>query len=227
MDKKDRENINGIYENYVTRGQSGQRITDRNARRMQSSELTSTAHKCEYENLEKETTWRIQNEGRQTTDDIYENYVIGGISGEEIIDCSTMRIQPSELTGTGHKCDYENIKKETTWRIQKGGRQTIDDIYENDVIRCISGEEINKMRIQSSELTGRMRSFRSATVCLVLLCVLLLTAVIAQTFFIYNPTRKQNETGHEYRNNAADLIIRKTNKILVIPYLLLLIPGLV
>ncbi|XP_058630047.1 killer cell lectin-like receptor subfamily F member 1 isoform X2 [Onychostoma macrolepis] len=61
-----------------------------------------------------------------------------------------------------------------------------DDVYENiDVITGRSGKEItdhNASRIQSSELTGsdgvKIRSSRAAAVCLVLLCVLLLTAVI-------------------------------------------------
>ncbi|XP_048034578.1 C-type lectin domain family 4 member K-like isoform X2 [Megalobrama amblycephala] len=61
-----------------------------------------------------------------------------------------------------------------------------DDVYENiDVLAGTFGKEIkdrNAMRIQSSELTGsvgvKIRSSRAAPVCLVLLCVLLLTAVI-------------------------------------------------
>uniref|UniRef100_A0A671L3U7 C-type lectin domain-containing protein n=1 Tax=Sinocyclocheilus anshuiensis TaxID=1608454 RepID=A0A671L3U7_9TELE len=61
-----------------------------------------------------------------------------------------------------------------------------DDIYENaDAIRgeiTMEIEDLNITRIQPSEHTGsdsvRIRSSRAAAVCLLLLCVLLLTAVI-------------------------------------------------
>nr|XP_005155331.2 C-type lectin domain family 4 member K-like [Danio rerio] len=163
----------------------------------------------------------MHRKNRENTGDIYENHGIREQSGHWFTDCNTTRIQTSELKGTAHKCDDENIKKATTWRIQKGGRQTTDDIYENDVIGCISGEEINDntMRIQSSELTGndleRMKSFRAALVCLILLCVLLLTAVLVLSVFIYtnsiNYTEERRQLLTNITEDRAKLLTNITN----------------
>ncbi|XP_043106591.1 CD209 antigen-like protein E [Puntigrus tetrazona] len=64
--------------------------------------------------------------------------------------------------------------------------KSISCIYENELVTKGKFKEEtadrSTMRIQSSELTGhdpvKIRNYRSAVVCLVLLCVLLLTAVI-------------------------------------------------
>uniref|UniRef100_A0A8C1SQ48 C-type lectin domain-containing protein n=1 Tax=Cyprinus carpio TaxID=7962 RepID=A0A8C1SQ48_CYPCA len=64
--------------------------------------------------------------------------------------------------------------------------QRADDVYTNiDIVNGQSGKEMadcNAKRIHSSELPGsdcvKMRSSRAAEVCLLLLCVLLLTAIL-------------------------------------------------
>ncbi|XP_050977574.1 C-type lectin domain family 4 member E-like [Labeo rohita] len=111
----------------------------------------------------------------KSTDDIYENdFVTKGKLGRQTMD-SNMRIQPSKLTGR-------------TPRMNKGARQTeTEDIYENaDAMKgkiTMKTEDSYTKRIQPPEHTGRdcvkIINYRSAVVCLVLLCVLLLTAVIA------------------------------------------------
>ncbi|XP_052423961.1 asialoglycoprotein receptor 1-like isoform X2 [Carassius gibelio] len=73
------------------------------------------------------------------------------------------------------------------------GQRKTDDIYENaDVMKgeiTVEMEDLNITRIHPSEHTGsdsvRIRSSRAAVVCLVLLCVLLLTAVIVLCVHTY------------------------------------------
>ncbi len=88
--------------------------------------------------------------------------------------------------------------------------KTIDSIYENvDVIRTKFRRETTdstKTRIQSSELTerdsGNIRGYRAATVCLVLLCVFLLTAAIVLLIKITNLTEER----HQLLSNNTNLI---------------------
>ncbi len=88
--------------------------------------------------------------------------------------------------------------------------KTTESIYENvDVIRTKLRRETTdstKTRLQSSELTGRdsgkIRGYRAATVCLVLLCVLLLTAVIVLLIKITNLTEER----HQLLSNNTNLI---------------------
>ncbi|XP_043112147.1 CD209 antigen-like protein E [Puntigrus tetrazona] len=88
--------------------------------------------------------------------------------------------------------------------------KTTEDTYENiDVIRTKLQRETtnsNKMRLQSSELTGRdsgkMRGYRAATVCLVLVSTLLLTAAIVLLIKITSLTEER----HQLLTNNTNLI---------------------
>ncbi|KAK7166917.1 hypothetical protein R3I94_001337 [Phoxinus phoxinus] len=79
--------------------------------------------------------------------------------------------------------------------------KSIDNIYENyDVTRGKFEREItdcNVTRTQSSELTGadgvKTRSFRAAAVCLILMCVLLLTAVIVLCVMFITKNNERNQ----------------------------------
>uniref|UniRef100_A0A9J7Y6L1 Si:ch73-122g19.1 n=1 Tax=Cyprinus carpio carpio TaxID=630221 RepID=A0A9J7Y6L1_CYPCA len=90
--------------------------------------------------------------------------------------------------------------------------KSIDNIYENIAItKGKFGQETtdsNATRIQSSELTGsdsvKSRSSRAAVVCLVLLCVLLLTAVIVLCVHVYT-----NNTN--YTQERDQLLTKITN----------------
>ncbi|XP_026103824.1 C-type lectin domain family 4 member K-like [Carassius auratus] len=97
--------------------------------------------------------------------------------------------------------------------------KSIDDVYENtDVTKGKFGQETtnsNATRIQSSELTGsdsvRIRSSRAAVVCLVLLCVLLLTAVIVLCV-IFTQERQQLLSKNENLTNEREkLTLKNTN----------------
>uniref|UniRef100_A0A8C1CEX9 C-type lectin domain-containing protein n=1 Tax=Cyprinus carpio carpio TaxID=630221 RepID=A0A8C1CEX9_CYPCA len=89
---------------------------------------------------------------------------------------------------------------------------TTDSIYENaEVIRTKLGKETtdcNTMRLQSPELTGRdsvkIRGYTAAAVCLVLLCLLLLTAVIV--FWVHMNTQRKN-----YTEDRQQLLTKITN----------------
>ncbi|XP_039533070.1 C-type lectin domain family 17, member A-like isoform X1 [Pimephales promelas] len=100
--------------------------------------------------------------------------------------------------------------------------QTTDCIYENDddVIKDKFGKEItDSAQGKSSECTGsdsvRNRSSRAAAVCLVLLCVLLLTAVIVLCVHIhtkstnYTEERNQQISKNENLNNERNQLISK------------------
>ncbi|XP_043106589.1 CD209 antigen-like protein E [Puntigrus tetrazona] len=142
----------------------------------------------------------MNGEHGQSVDDIYENdFVAKGKFGRKIMDSNTTRIQSSELTGARQ-------------------RKT-DDLYENaDAMRgkiTMETKDSNTRRIQPSKHTGseyvKIRNYRSAVVCLVLLCVLLLTAVIVLCV-IFTQERQQLISKTESLTDERDqLIHRNTN----------------
>ncbi|XP_056103765.1 CD209 antigen-like protein E isoform X1 [Rhinichthys klamathensis goyatoka] len=90
--------------------------------------------------------------------------------------------------------------------------QTTDYIYENDddVIKGNLGKEItDSTQDKSSECTGsdsvRNRSSRAAAVCLVLLCVLLLTAVIVLCVHIHTKSTNYTEERDQLLTNNTRL----------------------
>ncbi|XP_058626522.1 CD209 antigen-like protein E isoform X2 [Onychostoma macrolepis] len=97
--------------------------------------------------------------------------------------------------------------------------KSIDNIYENfTVTKGKFGQETtdsNATRIQSSELTGsdsvRIRSSRSAVVCLVLLCVLLLTAVIVLCVTLTQERQQLISKNENLTNEREQLMLKNTN----------------
>ncbi|XP_052469488.1 CD209 antigen-like protein C [Carassius gibelio] len=94
--------------------------------------------------------------------------------------------------------------------------KTTEGIYENaEVIRTKLGKETNDsntMRLESPELTRRdsvkIRGYRAAAVCLVLLCALLLTAVIV--LWVHMDSQRKNYT--EDRRQLLTKIINLTEE---------------
>ncbi|KAF4115375.1 C-type lectin domain family 10 member A-like [Onychostoma macrolepis] len=94
-----------------------------------------------------------------------------------------------------------------------------DDIYENaDAIRggiTMEIEDLNTMRIQPTEHTGsdcvKIRSSRSAVVCLVLLCVLLLTAVIVLCVQVFTNIDLFQTKGKNIMEERHQLLTRNKN----------------
>nr|XP_055064553.1 natural killer cells antigen CD94-like [Misgurnus anguillicaudatus] len=92
------------------------------------------------------------------------------------------------------------------------------DIYESgDDLRTQTDSNTNKQ--QSLQSTGservRKRSYRSVAVCLVLLCVLLLTAVIVLCVLIKNFTKERDQLQTKYTNitKERDELLAKYNNI--------------
>ncbi|XP_058626536.1 C-type lectin domain family 12 member B-like isoform X2 [Onychostoma macrolepis] len=101
-----------------------------------------------------------------------------------------------------------------------GARQKkTDDLYENvDAMRGKITMEINDpntTRIQPSEHTGsdcvKIRSSRSAVVCLVLLCVLLLTAVIVLCVTLTRERQQLISKNENLITEREQLILKNTN----------------
>uniref|UniRef100_A0A8C1VXI3 Uncharacterized protein n=1 Tax=Cyprinus carpio TaxID=7962 RepID=A0A8C1VXI3_CYPCA len=91
--------------------------------------------------------------------------------------------------------------------------KSIDSIYENDVIRGKIGKDLTQGK--SSELTEsdsvRIRNYRSAVVCLVLLCVLLLTAVIVLCVTLTQERQQFISKIENLTNEREQLILKNTN----------------
>ncbi|XP_073730768.1 uncharacterized protein [Misgurnus anguillicaudatus] len=88
------------------------------------------------------------------------------------------------------------------------------DIYESgDDLRTQTDSNTNRQQpIQSTgSECARMKSYRSVTVCLVLLCVLLLTAVIVLCVLIKNFTKERDQLLTKYTNitEERDYLIAK------------------
>ncbi|XP_050977568.1 C-type lectin domain family 4 member K-like [Labeo rohita] len=107
------------------------------------------------------------------------------------------------------------MHKRTTQKMDKAGQMRTDNIYENaDAIRgeiTMEIEDLNTTRIQPPQQTVsdcvKIRNYRAAVVCLVLLCVLLLTAVIVLCFtFTQEISKNENLT-----NVRNQLILKNTN----------------
>nr|XP_055064555.1 C-type lectin domain family 6 member A-like [Misgurnus anguillicaudatus] len=91
-------------------------------------------------------------------------------------------------------------------------------IYESgDDLRTQTDSNTNRQQpIQSTgSECARMKSYRSVTVCLVLLCVLLLTAVIVLCVLIKNFTKERDQLLTKYTNitEERDELIAKYNNI--------------
>ncbi|XP_018941620.2 C-type lectin domain family 10 member A-like isoform X2 [Cyprinus carpio] len=95
---------------------------------------------------------------------------------------------------------------------REGGNST-DTIYVNDVIRGKIGKDSTHRR--SSELTGsdsvRIRNYRAAVVCLVLLCVLLLTAVIVLCVTLTQERQQFISKNENLTNEREQLMLKITN----------------
>ncbi|XP_056326704.1 killer cell lectin-like receptor subfamily F member 1 [Danio aesculapii] len=104
-----------------------------------------------------------------------------------------------------------NLKVKT--RKMYRGEESIDNIYENfSAIHGTYGGEIkdsNITTIQSSELPSgdvKIRSCRGSTVCLVILCVLLLTAVILLCVHIDIQSKNYTDERSQLLTNTTNLI---------------------
>ncbi|XP_077098891.1 uncharacterized protein LOC143750007 isoform X2 [Siphateles boraxobius] len=101
-----------------------------------------------------------------------------------------------------------------TQKTDRGARQMkTDDIYENadSIRRQITRDKVHSIatRLQPPELTGsdsvRNKSSRAAAVCLVLLCVLLLTAVIVLCVHIHTKSTNYTEERDQLLTNNTRL----------------------
>ncbi|XP_065146738.1 uncharacterized protein [Paramisgurnus dabryanus] len=90
---------------------------------------------------------------------------------------------------------------------------SFDDINSHNV--CITTDDSDNTRNQTSQHTGsenvRMRSYRSVTVCLVLLCVLLLTAVIVLCVLINTNNQQCHIKSKNFIKERDQLLTEYTN----------------
>ncbi|XP_026075390.1 CD209 antigen-like protein C [Carassius auratus] len=101
----------------------------------------------------------------------------------------------------------------------KEDRKSIDNIYEN--VGVTKGTFVKEttdsktMGIQSSELTGsdsvKIRNYIAAVVCLVLLCVLLLTAVIVLCLTLIQERPQLISKNENLTNEREQLTLKNTN----------------
>ncbi|KAK2871203.1 hypothetical protein Q8A67_023730 [Cirrhinus molitorella] len=101
-----------------------------------------------------------------------------------------------------------------------GARQIeTEDIYENtDAMRgkiTTETEDLNTTKIQPPEQRGsdcvKIRNYRAAEVCLVLLCVLLLTAVIVLCVILTQEKQQLISKNEKLTNERDQLIVKNTN----------------